>query len=186
MPGREERQLPELPQHHSTELDSEPSCLPRTCIKYNKIEVSNKVVHSQTVFIHFDNRDNAVSKATRCGLDNQYSFFSPPLYPERPCGPYSILPNGNVGCQYQYNKLITVHQPEENPCRELDISACETWYKHMQKFHNKWWIATSPSESICSTTSEQTTDNTLSRVYVHSIYLNHLWFNLEYCHTHRT
>jgi hypothetical protein len=57
---------------------------------------------------------------------------------------------------------ITVHRPRENPARN-------SIYEHAQYF------ATSHPESISSTTTEQTTYNSLSCVYVYSISSNRLW-----------
>jgi hypothetical protein len=78
------------------------------------------------------------------------------------------------------NLFSTFHTPRENYCQEFDVSACA-------RFHDKWRVVTRHPESICSTTSEQTTDKGLSCAYVHPTSLNHLWFSLDYYqNTHST
>jgi hypothetical protein len=64
----------------------------------------------------------------------------------------------------------TVHTPWKIPARN-------SIHAHAQ-VRDEWRVATSHPESIYSSTSEQTTDNNVSCVYVHSTSLNHLSFSL--------
>jgi hypothetical protein len=85
---------------------------------------------------------------------------------------------------------ISLRLTTQQTCKSTDhekILDRNSIYAHEQYFTMSEEFDTIHTESICSTTSKQTTDNRLTCVYVHSTALNHLYFNLEYYqNTHRT